>query len=83
MVKGIRNLILPLRLKSLGTQKRPIVILSDGDTGDEMSSDAYFWNEINRFEDIYIIKGNALNPADLEKARVSKAKSIIILAKNT
>lgn len=29
-----------------------------------------------------MIKGSALNPADLEKANVQKAKSIIILAKD-
>ncbi len=84
IVKGIKNLILPLRLKTLGTQKRPIVILCNGTMGDEaISGDTYFWNEINRFEDIFIIKGSALNPADLEKARVSKAKAIIILAKSS
>ena len=84
IVKGIKNLILPLRLKTLGTQKRPIVILCNGTMDDEaISSDTYLWNEINRFEDIFIIKGSALNPADLEKARVSKAKAIIILAKSS
>lgn len=47
-----------------------------------MSSDTQIWSEINRFEEIYLIKGSALNLADLEKARVNKAKAIIILAKS-
>jgi len=46
-----------------------------------MTADTYIWSEINCFEDIYLIRGSALNPADLEKANVQKAKSIIILAK--
>lgn len=84
IVKGIKNLILPLRLKTLGSQKRPIVILSNDNMGDEnLNGDTYLWSEINRFEDVYMIRGSALNPADLEKARVSKAKAIIILAKST
>jgi hypothetical protein len=83
IVKGIKNLILPLRLKTLGSQKRPIVILSNENMGDEnLNGDTYLWSEINRFEDVYMIRGSALNPADLEKARVSKAKAIIILAKS-
>jgi len=51
--------------------------------GDEnLNGDTFIWSEINRFEDIYLIRGSALNPADLEKARVQKAKAIIILAKS-
>lgn len=39
--------------------------------GDEnLNGDTFIWGEINRFEDIYLIRGSALNPADLEKARV-------------
>jgi hypothetical protein len=34
------------------------------------------------FEEIYLIWGSALQPEDLEKARVNKARAIIILAKN-
>ena len=32
--------------------------------------------------EIYLIKGSALNPADLEKARVGRSKAIIILARS-
>jgi len=71
IVKGIKNLILPLRSKTLGNQKRPIVILSNEVMGgDNINGDTYIWSEINRFEDIFLIKGSALNPADLEKAFV-------------
>jgi hypothetical protein len=83
VVKGIINLILPLRSRALGDQKRTIVILANDNLGEEnIKYDTYIWNEINRFEDIYLITGSALNPEDLEKARVAKAYSIIILAKN-
>ena len=55
----------PLRLKTL-PKKRPIVILSNGSLGDEtISGDTFLWSEINIFEEIYIIKGSALNPGDL------------------
>ena len=77
LIKGIKNLILPLRNKNLGQNKRPIVIL----TNENVNGDTYVWPEINRFQDIYLIRGSALNPAILEKARADKAKSIIILAK--
>lgn len=83
IVEGIKNLILPLRTKQLGSQMRPIVILSNELEGEEdgSNSDTFVWAEINRFEDIYILKGSALNPADLERARIRKAKAIIIVAK--
>jgi len=84
IVEGIKNLILPLRTKQLGTQMRPIVILSNDIVGDEDGNgDTYIWSEINRFEEIYILKGSALNPADLERARIQKARAIIIIAKTT
>ena len=45
LIKGIKNLILPLRSKNLGRNKRPIVILTD----DTVNGDAFVWPEINRF----------------------------------
>ena len=84
IVQGIKNLILPLRTKQLGSQMRPIVILSNDVAGDDNeNADTYIWSEINRFEEIYIVKGSALNPLDLERARVTKARAIIIIAKST
>lgn len=77
LIKGIKNLILPLRCKNLGRNKRKIVIL----TNDTVNGDTYIWPEINRFQDIYLIRGSALDPAILEKANAHKAHSIIILAK--
>jgi hypothetical protein len=76
-------LILPLRSKFQIGPKRPIVILSNDNLGDEnLNGDTYIWSEINRFEEIYLIKGSALNPNDLERARMGKAKAIIILTKS-
>ena len=61
IVKGIKNLILPLRSKCQAGPKRPIVILSNDNLGDEnLNADTYIWNDINRFEDIHLIKGSAL-----------------------
>lgn len=51
--------------------------------GDEnLNGDTYIWSEINIFEEIYLIRGSALIPADLERARAGKAKAIIILSKS-
>jgi len=75
-------LILPLRSKTLSNPRIPIVILSnDSGQDDGIDCETSIWTEINRFEEIYIMQGSALNPADLEKARITKAKAVIILAK--
>jgi hypothetical protein len=66
----------------LDQQRRPIVILSNESLGEEnVNGDNLIWKEINKFEEIYIIRGSALNPNDLERARISKAKAIVILSK--
>ena len=49
MVTGIKNLILPLRMKSLGTEMRPIVILSNDMSDEDTFGDSSIWGEINRF----------------------------------
>jgi potassium large conductance calcium-activated channel subfamily M alpha protein 1 len=83
IVRGIKNLILPLRSKCQTQPRKPIVILSNDNLGDEnLNGDTYIWSEINRFEDIYLIKGSALQQGDLEKAKASKATAIIILGKS-
>ena len=66
-----------MRCRNLGRNKRPIVIL----TNDTVNGDTFVWPEINRLQDIYLIRGSALNPAILEKAMAHKARSIIIIAK--
>lgn len=82
IVSGIRNLILPLRSKTLSNPRIPIVILSnDNGREDSIDCETYIWREINRFEEIYIMQGSALNPVDLERARITKAKAVIILSK--
>lgn len=47
-----------------------------------MNGDCYIWSEINIFEEIYLLRGSALIPADLDRARAGKAKAIIILSKS-
>lgn len=49
IVEGIKNLILPLRTKQLGSTMRPIVILSNDMGDDDQNGDTYVWSEINRF----------------------------------
>lgn len=83
IVQGIKNLVLPLRLKSLGSQMRPIVILSNELSEEGGSAETQVWGEINRFEEIYIVKGSALNPVDLDRTRIQKAKAIIIIARKS
>lgn len=57
--------------------------MSNDNLGDEnVNGDTYIWSEINRFEDIYLIRGSALNLEDLERAKVMKAKAVIILSKS-
>mgnify|MGYP001054949083 FL=1 len=57
--------------------------MSNDNLGDEnLNGDTFIWSEINRFEEIYLIRGSALQPADLDKARVGRAKAIIILSKS-
>lgn len=59
------------------------MILSNDSLGDDnLNGDTFIWNEINIFEEIYLIRGSALIPADLERARAGKAKAIIILSKS-
>jgi hypothetical protein len=64
IVQGIENLIVPLRAKcqSGSGSRAPIVILSNDSIGDDsMSADTYVWDKINRFDDIYLVKGSALH----------------------
>lgn len=84
IVEGLLNLILPLWPKSFDTSWCPIVILSNDYIGDDnLKGDTLIWKEINKFEEIYIIKGSALNPGDLlERTSINKAKAIIILSRN-
>ena len=57
--------------------------MSNDSLGDEnVNGDTYIWSEINRFEEIYLIRGSALNLVDLERAKVGKAKAVIILSKS-
>lgn len=61
LIKGIRNLILPLRSRYLIGPKRAIVILSNDNLADEnQCSESLIWDEINNFEDIHFIRGSAL-----------------------
>ena len=57
--------------------------MSNDNLGDEnMNGFTFIWNELMRFEDIYLIRGSALQQGDLEKAQVKKASAVIILSKS-
>ena len=57
--------------------------MSNDNLGDEnMNGFTYIWNELMRFEDIYLIRGSALQAGDLDKARAHKATAVIILSKS-
>lgn len=76
-------MILPLRSRFQTGPKKPIVILSNDNLGDEnMNGFTFIWNELMRFEDIFLIRGSALQQGDLEKAQVKKASAVIILSKS-
>ena len=76
-------MILPLRSRFQTGPKKPIVILSNDNLGDEnMNGFTFIWNELMRSEDIYLIRGSALQQGDLEKAQVKKASAVIILSKS-
>jgi len=73
-VPGIRHFLLPLRAKSL-KQKRPVVIM----TAERLPAE--IWEQINRFQRIYVMQGSALKPQDLEKAGIHKAIAVVILSR--
>lgn len=66
-------MIRPLRSKHLGVLKH-IVILYPKDFPVSV------WQRISHFESIWIIRGSALEEADLLRAGIFKAKQVIVLA---
>ena len=69
------DLIKPLRSKTFPKKILPtIVILSKALPNKQL------WNTIAYFENIYLIKGNAIEKSDLKRAGIKTAKYVILLA---
>ena len=75
---NLKNLIMPLRAKSVKVKHLPILIL---DKSEHIPSE--LWKEIQYFPDIYFMQGNPIKSEDLKKAGISKAEAVIILAKKS
>ena len=74
MSPNIKNLILPLRTRDK-MNHFPILIINK-----EEHIPQDIWNDIHYFPHIYYMQGDPIKNEDLKKARISKAKSVIILS---
>ena len=75
---NLKNLLMPLRASSMKNEQYPILII---DKAEHIPSE--IWKEIQYYPNIYFMQGNPIKSKDLQKARVKKAKAIIILSKST
>lgn len=73
LVSNLHHFIVPLRSKYLG-KFPPIVILN------EEKPDAKTWGPISYFQEIYFVKGSALNEKDLYRVNIMKAIRVVILS---
>jgi potassium large conductance calcium-activated channel subfamily M alpha protein 1 len=74
-VQDIDILIAALRPKIFGDKIAPVVILTTD------SSIKKEWDKIRIYDEVYFIKGSALNIFDLKRARIQSAKVAVILPK--
>jgi potassium large conductance calcium-activated channel subfamily M alpha protein 1 len=74
-ISQIEVFISTLRSKILGNKVPAIVIL----TNDKNIISQ--WEKIRIYEDIYVVRGSALNVADLDRAGIRTAKVVVILPK--
>ena len=74
MSPNIKNLILPLRTRDK-MNHFPILIINK-----EEHIPQDIWNDIHYFPHIYYMQGDPIKNEDLKKARISKAKSVVILS---
>lgn len=74
--KGLSNLydlIRPLRSKHLGVLKHIVIVYPK-------DFPLSVWQRISLFESIWIIRGSALEEADIRRAGIFKAKQVVVLA---
>ena len=69
------DLIKPLRSKNFPKNILPTIVILSKDLPDKK-----LWNTIAYFENIYLVKGDAIEKSDLKKAGIKTAKYVILLA---
>ena len=69
------DLIKPLRSKNFPKNILPPIVILSKDLPDKK-----LWNTIAYFENIYLIKGDAIEKSDLKRAGIKTAKYVILLA---
>ena len=74
MSPNIKNLILPLRTRDKLNHFPILIINKDEHIPEDI------WNDIHYFPHIYYMQGDPIKNEDLKKARISKAKSVVILS---
>jgi len=71
-LSNLYDLVLPLRAKSAGILKYIVVLYPD-------MLPLSVWQKVNIFEGIFLIRGSALEEADLRRAGIFTAKQVVIL----
>ena len=69
------DLIKPLRSKNFPKNILPPIVILSKDLPDKK-----LWNTIAYFENIYLVKGDAIEKSDLKRAGIKTAKYVILLA---
>ena len=72
---NIIDLIKPLRSKHFPKNILPSIVILSKDLPDKK-----LWNTIAYFENIYLVKGDAIEKSDLKRAGIKTAKYVILLA---
>ena len=73
IVSGMRNLLLPLRSKSLQKVHKIIILYNE-------QLPSRIWKQINRFPEVYFLQGSPLKPEFLQRACINKARGVVILS---
>lgn len=74
IVQNMKHLLMPLRCQSLKTINQVIILHNDPIPSE-------IWQQINHFPKVYFMQGSPLKLADLDKVRIQKASSVVILGK--
>ena len=74
---NIIDLIKPLRSKNFPKSILPTIVILSKELPNKK-----LWNTIAFFENIYLIKGDAMEKSDLKRAGIKTAKYVILLAPN-
>jgi hypothetical protein len=75
-LSNLYDLIRPLRAKSLGILKHIVILYP-------IEFPLHVWQRISIFEGLWILRGNAVEEADLRRCGIFKAKQVILLASPT